>query len=159
MNANASLPAQTRMTRVYVQCDNDVVKSVSLYGEGSRHATLRHDCVSGFRSVMSAIGQTSPSGADGRLPHSPIHRWCGSSGIRQRQVRIISQTDRNTGIVRHRHVRQHVSGQGVQAERSGDQQAGFNPWTQKKTGAPTPDFLVFRLNWSSPDLDRIVAKR
>src|SRR5665811_2435089 len=55
-------PDPIGMTRVYVQCDNDVVESVSLYG-GDRTAR-RRTRAPGFRSVMFGTTQTSPSGAN-----------------------------------------------------------------------------------------------
>ncbi len=55
------------MTRVYVQCDNDVVESVSL--DGSNHTVRCRDDASGFRSVVFTASRTRPTGADGRLPY------------------------------------------------------------------------------------------
>lgn len=80
--------------------------------------------------------------------------------IKRKQVSAISSADRVTSmIIAIRHVRQHVSGEVMDEDGIGSQLRSSSAWRQKKTGAPTPDFLAFRLNWSSPDLDQIVAKR
>ena len=98
----------------------------------------------------------------GRQPHSSPKDARGHHhrlSDRKRGI-TIRETDHTTSAIdTARHVRQHMSRGAMRTWRIGSQQSGFISWRQKKTGAPTPDFLVFRMNWSSPKLDQIVAKR
>jgi hypothetical protein len=78
-------------------------------------------------------------------------------------VRAISNADHATSAsITDQHVHQHrprTAMHVLDRWKIGSQKRLSSAWRQKKTGAPTPASLVFRLNWSSPDLDQIVTKR
>jgi hypothetical protein len=78
-------------------------------------------------------------------------------------VRAISNADHAASAsITDQHVHQRMPRTAMPALdiwKIGNQKRSSSAWRQKKTGAPTLASLVFRLNWSSPELDQIVAKR
>lgn len=145
------------MQRVYVQCDNDVVVSVSLHDVTGPCAWPPER--NGPRPARMHLPDVSlPGGADRRSPRPGANRLASDleryEGVMTLFRHDVSRPDGTAHTV-HNHGSRVLPGTETRRAVVGCHRSG----NMKTPGAPTPDVLEIRFVWCAPEIDQTVAKR